>query len=146
MKEARGGGSVNPEYKKLLMKLEKEGKVEIKEHTRVIGAERDDQRKMWKLALNTGGEPLVDCVVYATGIAADLNNVKALKRLMEQAPLEMVGGMPCLTNDLMWNDEIPLFFTGRLAGLRLGPAAGNLEGARQGAERIAWKVIGCWVG
>lgn len=140
MKEARGGGSVNPEYKKLLMKLEKEGKVEIKEHTRVIGAERDDQRKMWKLALNTGGEPLVDCVVYATGIAADLNNVKALKRLMEQAPLEMVGGMPCLTNDLMWNDEIPLFFTGRLAGLRLGPAAGNLEGARQGAERIAWKV------
>jgi hypothetical protein len=32
------------------------------------------------------------------------------------------------------------FFTGWLAGLRLGTAAGNLEGARQGAERIAWKV------
>lgn len=40
----------------------------------------------------------------------------------------------------MWNDEVPLFLTGGLAGLRLGPGAGNLAGARQGAERIAWKV------
>jgi len=40
----------------------------------------------------------------------------------------------------MWNDEVPLFVTGRLAGLRLGPGAPNLVGARIGAERIAWNV------
>jgi hypothetical protein len=40
----------------------------------------------------------------------------------------------------MWNDEIPLFATGRLASLRLGPGAPNLIGARVGAERIAWNV------
>lgn len=40
----------------------------------------------------------------------------------------------------MWNDEVPLFVTGRFAGLRLGPGAPNLVGARIGAERIAWNV------
>lgn len=40
----------------------------------------------------------------------------------------------------MWRDDIPLFFTGKCAGLRLGPGAGNLAGARMGAERVAWKV------
>lgn len=40
----------------------------------------------------------------------------------------------------MWSDDVPLFVTGRLAGLRLGPGAPNLVGARVGAERIAWNV------
>ena len=30
--------------------------------------------------------------------------------------------------------------TGRMAALRLGPAGPNLEGARVGAERVAWGV------
>jgi len=45
-----------------------------------------------------------------------------------------------LNEDLMWDDDVPLFVTGRLAGLRLGPGAPNLVGARVGAERIAWNV------
>lgn len=40
----------------------------------------------------------------------------------------------------MWKEDIPLFITGRLAALRLGPGAGNLAGARSGAERIAWAI------
>ena len=48
--------------------------------------------------------------------------------------------MPCLTQDLGWKDDVPMFVTGRLAGLRTGPDCGNLEGARVGAERIAWAV------
>ena len=40
----------------------------------------------------------------------------------------------------MWRDHVPLFVTGTLASLRLGPGAGNLEGARLGAERIAWSI------
>jgi len=40
----------------------------------------------------------------------------------------------------MWKDGVPLFVTGRLAALRLGPGAGNLEGARVGAERVAWAI------
>jgi len=54
--------------------------------------------------------------------------------------MEIVWGLPLLTNDLLLSSNIPLFITGRLAGLRLGPGAANLEGARMGAERIAWKI------
>ena len=55
-------------------------------------------------------------------------------------PIKVIGGMPCLTDDLAWADDVPLFITGRLAGLRIGPDCGNLEGARVGAERISWAV------
>jgi len=40
----------------------------------------------------------------------------------------------------MWKEQVPLFVTGKLAGLRLGPSAGNLEGARVGAERVVWGI------
>ena len=45
-----------------------------------------------------------------------------------------------MTDDLAWADDVPLFISGRLAGLRAGPDSGNLEGARVGAERISWAV------
>lgn len=48
--------------------------------------------------------------------------------------------MPCLTQDLAWAKDVPLFVAGRLAGLRIGPDCGNLEGARVSAERISWAV------
>jgi hypothetical protein len=41
----------------------------------------------------------------------------------------------------MWADGVPLFVTGKLAALRLGPGAANLGGARLGAERIALALI-----
>lgn len=40
----------------------------------------------------------------------------------------------------MWDEDVPLFMTGKFAALRLGPGAGNLEGSRVGAERIAWAM------
>ena len=55
-------------------------------------------------------------------------------------PIESVGGMPVLTDELGWKMGVPLFVAGRMAALRLGPGAGNLEGARGGAERIAWGI------
>jgi hypothetical protein len=63
-----------------------------------------------------------------------------MQTIQEQHPIKTIGGLPCLNDDLMWNDDVPLFITGRFAGLRLGPGAPNLVGARVGAERIAWNV------
>jgi hypothetical protein len=37
------------------------------------------------------------------------------------------------------DEEVPFFLTSRLGGLTLGPAAGNLEEVRLGAEFIAGK-------
>lgn len=141
IREARGGGSVNPEYKGLLVELGKRGRVVLCEDTEIIGAVLQDGGK-WSLETEPkiDGLPLIDHVVYATGVTADITTVPFMQDLMRERQIKSVGGMPCLTHDLMWDQETPLFVTGRLAGLRLGPGAGNLEGARQGAERIAWKI------
>lgn len=140
----------------------------------------------------------MDYIYLATGVAPDFERVSALETLQSKWPIQGYGGLPCLSEDLMWkgsvdgaayaeegraadskvdgkiairrmrkdsgaelgevvddvvgNDQpaksateddpqrIPLFLTGRLASLRLGPGAGNLEGARMGAERIAWAL------
>jgi len=60
--------------------------------------------------------------------------------MQSRHPIETVGGLPVLTQDLMWKEDVPLYVTGKLAGLRLGPGAGNLEGARVGAERVVWGI------
>ncbi|KAH7360759.1 hypothetical protein BKA65DRAFT_391319 [Rhexocercosporidium sp. MPI-PUGE-AT-0058] len=145
MKAARGGGSVNPEYRRILADLVREGKVVIWEYREVRGAVREDGEGRWRLELvgrkeGMREEILVDHVIYATGAVADINCVEALKPLMQAHPIETVGGMPCLTKELMWNEDIPFFVTGRLGGLRLGPGAPNLEGTRVGAEFIAGKI------
>ena len=150
MRDARGGGSVNPEYRGILKQLVAKGLVRVWEGTEVKGARREvkdgcDTRR-WVLELQGRDEDgrteeiVVDLVVYATGVVADINRVEAVRPLLEHFPIETVGGLPCLTKELMWNEEVPFFVTGRLGGLRLGPAGPNLEGARLGAEFIAGKI------
>ena len=141
VKEARGGGSITPEYRKILAGLVKQERLELRESTQIIGAQWDEEARVWELETKPPIEGLrVDHVIYATGFPVDFRHIPALECLQQAATIKTVGGLPCLTNDLMWSEDVPLFFTGRLAALRLGPAAGNLEGARQGAERIAWKI------
>lgn len=142
IKTARNGGSVNPEYKSVLGDLVKKGKVVLCEYTSITEAEWDDVLKTWRIGTTPAREglPRFDHVVYATGVDANMASVPMMKDIVSQRPVEMYGGMPALTHDLMWDADCPLFVTGRLAGLRLGPGAGNLEGARQGAERAAWKI------
>ena len=69
---------------------------------------------------------------------SDVNEFPLLQSMHRDYPIETKQGLPCITDDLMWQPDLPLFVTGRLAALRLGPGGGNLEGARMGAERIAW--------
>lgn len=82
----------------------------------------------------------IDYIYYATGIQSNVEDLSFLSPLREMSPVEVIGGMPCLTEDLAWAKDVPLFVPGRLAGLRIGPDCGNLEGARVSAERISWAV------
>lgn len=92
-------------------------------------------------------------IYFATGVAGDVSTLPYLNTLptshspspgtqlqpfIKKYPLPTYDGLPALTDDLMWTADVPLFMTGRLAALRLGPGAGNLEGARMGAERVVW--------
>jgi hypothetical protein len=73
----------------------------------------------------------------ATGSLFDIKGLPFLKRLHEDVPIRSAGGMPLLSPELQWREDVPLFVAGGYAGLQLGPGAANLIGSREGAERIA---------
>ncbi|RAL60793.1 hypothetical protein DID88_009898 [Monilinia fructigena] len=141
-KEARNGGSVNSEYHHILKTHISKGRVSLHEFTNITSASWDPVPKSWKVETSPQllGLPSFDHVIYATGFDINFERIEAVQPLIKRYGIETVGGFPCLTHDLSWSDEVPFFVTGRLASLRMGPASPNLEGARMGAERIAWKV------
>jgi hypothetical protein len=140
--QARNGGSMTPRYRKILDTHVASGKILLHTHTTLESVSWDTQSKTWTSIASTPevSFPPIDYVVFATGVQSNIETISFLQTIQKQHPIETIGGLPCLNDDLMWNDDVPLFVTGRLAGLRLGPGAPNLVGARIGAERIAWNV------
>lgn len=151
---ARNGGSINPPFAKILQEHVNGGKLSIHLDTQLQLDEKctwDDAKHTWtNLSITYTGAndgtsftfPTtgIDHIIFCTGVPPSLPSVPFLQSLQRDYPIETLGGLPVLNHDLMYNDDMPLFFTGALAALRLGPGAANLAGARQGAERIAWGV------
>ncbi|KAF2442626.1 FAD/NAD(P)-binding domain-containing protein [Karstenula rhodostoma CBS 690.94] len=140
--EARNGGSITPRYRKVLDAHVASGKISVHTHTTLQSLAWNTDLHQWTLATTTPALalPPIDYIVFATGIQSNVEHLPIFNTMKKDYPIGYVGGLPCLNDDLMWADDVPLFFTGRLAGLRLGPGAPNLVGARVGAERIAWNV------
>ncbi|RBA17410.1 hypothetical protein FPRO05_02134 [Fusarium proliferatum] len=141
IKEARGGGSITPVFHKRLKKHLLTKKLELFTETSLADAQFDAEKGTWSVQTNPPIDmPAMDYMYFATGIQTDFSSLPYLQTILEKHPIEGRGGFPCINNDLMWNDDVPLFMMGRLAALRLGPAAPNLGGAQVGAERIAWAI------
>lgn len=147
IQDARGGGLINPEYHFRLQKHQALGRLELLKYTTVENGKWDDKMKMWNIDLVTKDEDdmqtqnvNVDYVVCATGIAPDLKSLGFMNSIMEEYPIDIVGGFPCLTDNLQWTDDLPLYMVGKNASLRIGPTSANLDGARTGAERVGWKI------
>lgn len=143
LKQARNGGSITPKFDRILQQHVLQGRLEILPYTQIENGSWDPSRQIWtvRLSKDVPGFPKhIDHIKYATGNAQRIENISCLHEFAKEHPVEAIDGLARITNDLMWTDNIPLFLTGGLAGLRLGPGAANLAGARQGAERIAWKI------
>lgn len=80
-----------------------------------------------------GAEVPVDRVILATGSTPDVRADKALAMLV-RAGAPHVDGLPVISDQLEWLDG--LYVVGGLAALALGPAAGNLGGARLAADTL----------
>ncbi|KAI0132813.1 hypothetical protein BJ170DRAFT_718961 [Xylariales sp. AK1849] len=143
IKKARGGGSITPPYRKILDMHSATGKVVLSLHTTISAKTWDKASQTWKVELS-GEElrtlPPIDHIYFATGVQSDFRSLPYLQSLQYQYPIKDCGGLPCITEDMQWHDDVPLFVTGRLGGLQLGPGAPNLVGARIGAERISWAI------
>lgn len=143
IKKARGGGSITPRFYKILEKHIAAKTLSIHTHTTIASKTYDLKTSQWTIITDPPipDLPPIDYIYYATGVQTNFETLPYLQSLLKSHPIHGHGGLPCLTNDLSWRDDVPLFVTGRLASLRLGPAGGNLGGARIGAERIAWSIM-----
>ncbi|OOF99760.1 hypothetical protein ASPCADRAFT_138572 [Aspergillus carbonarius ITEM 5010] len=142
IKAARNGGSITPRYQKILKQHVACHRLSIHPRTVICGREYCASSRTWRLTTDPPipDLPRIDYIYFATGMQADVNELPLLRRMNHDYPIQTKQGLPCITDDLMWQSHVPLFLTGRLGSLRLGPGAANLEGARLGAERIAWAM------
>ncbi|GAA5898089.1 hypothetical protein JCM8208_000152 [Rhodotorula glutinis] len=160
IRQARNGGSVNAHFYGVLKRHVKSGRLDLRTLTEVESAHLGDgggggkwtlearTRLEDKAHLAVPGAPLsrldtladVDHVVCATGSALDLAGVECVRPLLASHPVELVRGLPRLTSDLQWREDVPFFVAGAYAMLELGPDALNLSGTRPGAERIAHRL------
>jgi hypothetical protein len=142
IKEARGGGSVTPTFNKRLKKHASSGKLELHTMTSISDARFDEERGQWIIKTEPPIDdlPPMDYLYFATGIQTDFSSLPYLQTMLDKYPIHGHGGFPCINDDLMWKDGVPLFLVGRLAALQLGPAAPNIGGAKIGAERVGWAI------
>ncbi|KAI0475064.1 FAD/NAD(P)-binding domain-containing protein [Xylariaceae sp. FL0804] len=149
IRAARGGGSVTPHYRKVLERHVADGRLAILQHTTIRSRRWDPCSKTWAVSLSSsssGSEqqqqllPPIDHIYFATGVPGNFATLPFLQSMCADYPIESCGGLPCITENMAWRDDVPLFVAGRFAALQLGPGAPNLIGARIGAERIAWAI------
>lgn len=142
---ARNGGSINPFYKKVIEKHVSTGRLSVLTFTTIDSKDWNSTAKQWSVKLTSNYDtapdlPPIDYIYFATGIETDHRTLPFLESVNRDYPIPSAGGFPCITDDMMWRKDLPLFVNGRLAAMQLGPGAPNLIGARVGAERIAWSV------
>ncbi|KAL1590052.1 hypothetical protein WHR41_01057 [Cladosporium halotolerans] len=142
LREARGGGSITPRFAKVLQGHVQSGRTALHTSTTVQSQSYDPSSQTWELTTSPAISdlPLMDYIYFATGVQSDVSTLPFMQNITSKFPLETYDGLPTLTDDLAWRDDVPLFLAGKFAGLRLGPGAANLEGARAGAERIVLAI------
>jgi lysine/ornithine N-monooxygenase len=142
--KARNGGSLTRTYRTILDGHVRDRRLSQHTYTTLASQSWNPETRTWRLKTSPSILELemtdVDYIYYATGITPDVNHLPYLQTMQADYPIQTHGGFPCLNDDLMWKDDVPLFVTGRLAALRLGPGAANLGGCRSGAERVVWSL------
>lgn len=140
--DARGGGSVPSWIAARLEAAEREGRLrhvcgEVRLPSPPTGRRR---RRSTELCVGAA-RVRCDAVILATGTTPHLAGAPALDGLARRLGTARVGGRPVLDATL----RLPgsnVHVLGRLAQLSLGPIAGNLAGARRGAEQVVGAVVG----
>ncbi|MEM9466244.1 MAG: FAD-dependent oxidoreductase [Actinomycetota bacterium] len=132
-RSARGGGTMPPWMRS---RLDHE---QIRLHEGVEITEAHGTDNGYRLTFATGEHRRADRVWLATGTTPDLGALRCIDPV--RPDIATVEGLPIPDDDLRIGLP-PVHVMGRLATLKLGPAAGNLWGARHAARRIAEAITG----
>lgn len=133
VKAARGGGSVPPFYMEKVREAVAEGRLEV-----LCGEVEIKTVLQDTVEVEIDGNAFVfDRIVNACGHKPDCNSLPLVQEMLKHSPVEVVGGLPTLSQDLQWGSHKQLFVIGALASLEVGPDAGNLMGLRRAAHIVA---------
>jgi cation diffusion facilitator CzcD-associated flavoprotein CzcO len=136
--EARDGGSITPETATDLRKAQRCGELQLHEHCEVQAARWSSGQ--WVIACGGGQQLSADRIWLATGHRQGVSQHPLLQKLYKQHPIELVDDWPVLGPDLRWPGT-HVHLMGGLTALQVGPAARNLFGGREAAQRICRAVV-----
>jgi len=133
---ARGGGTVPSWMLERISYAERAGRVCRRVGEIVVGGDRGPLELSVDSTIVTA-----DHLWLATGSSPCVTASPPLDRLCRTLDTERFAGRPVLDTSLRLSGSV-VHVMGRLAQLQLGPAAGNLAGARRGAELVVEAVVG----
>lgn len=137
--EARGGGTVPPLVLEDLRSRAGSGAVRLVEGVAAASVSGSDGS--WCVDLVDGEQLHADRVVAALGSRLEVRDDPLLGRLVDSGRVRVDGSVPRLDDALrVFGSQVHVM--GRHAIAELGPAAGNLSGARRAAERIRAHLCG----
>jgi cation diffusion facilitator CzcD-associated flavoprotein CzcO len=136
--EARDGGSITPETAAQLRQAQRGGALQLHDHCEVHSARWCASH--WSVRCTDGHGLEVDRIWLATGHRQGVSQHPLLRQLQEQRPIDLVNDWPVLASDLRWPGSA-VHVMGGLSALQIGPAARNLFGGREAAQRICRAVI-----
>ena len=141
-KAARNGGSIPAWMHDSLTSPTKGGSIKILDSTEVLSAHTTSPKGS-VLHLNINEKIYSDQVWLATGTQSTFDTVRWLQPILDDIPI--IDGFPLVDQSLRLGPH-PIFVMGRAATFALGPAAGNLWGARHAARRITTAITGIELG
>lgn len=138
---ARNSGSITQDVKRKLLQCQNENRCSIRIDTiKNCSVLTDD---LMLLNLKSGETIAANHIVLATGYLNQRPGGQLLDRLISRYRLNCSEcGFPITDSTLQWHDR--LFVSGALAELEVGPASGNIIGARMAAEKILRHRFKLW--
>jgi cation diffusion facilitator CzcD-associated flavoprotein CzcO len=130
---ARDGGSITPELASRLQQAQAAGALQLDEGCEIASARWCQGQ--WLLHCRDGSQHRADRLWLATGHRLGVGHHPLLRQLQQQRPQALIEDWPVLSGDLRWPGT-QVHVMGGLSVLQLGPAARNLFGGREAAQRI----------
>lgn len=145
IQKARGGGSITTEYMQILRQEVKNSRLTLKEQVQVTDCVWNSDKSVWDIVFSDSSVASFEYIWLGTGSVLDIQKEPCMQKMLQQYPIDVVGGLPVLNDELEASGDVAgLHFMSGLSALAVGPIAGNLMGGRICAERISEAILRDW--
>ncbi|KAF8761980.1 fad binding domain protein [Rhizoctonia solani] len=137
LRSARNGGSITPTYAKILKMHQDRGALEILTNTSLEGAQWDDETKTWSLDIRTSDPPSSRPRNLRSLISPAISLSRQLKFKLARMSYGRWAAGANLASPMAWSSTVLRW---GYSALQVGPAAFNLGGMREAADRVVERL------